>query len=135
MDLIKEKHIPFTSIILAQDATMQRRIEAGLRKYVKDMEIISFATYRTTVVIKKAELGFQEEIHGMWNLERYLTLLMGEIPRLSDNPEGYGPKGKDFIAHVEIPPEVEKAFSELKLHYADKVREANPLYASHNKCR
>lgn len=135
LDLIKENHIPFTSIILAQDATMQRRMEAGLRKYVKDIEIINFATYQATVVIKEAGLGFQEEIHGMWNPERYLTLLMGEIPRLSDNPEGYGPKGKDFIAHVEIPSEVEKAFSELKLHYADKIREANPLYASHNKCR
>lgn len=132
LDMIKEKHIPFTSIILAQDATMQHRMEAGLRKYVKDIEIINFATYKASVVVKDAELRFEKDIYGMWDLERYITLLMGEIPRLSDNPEGYGPKGKDFIAHVEIPVAVEKAFLELRLEYADKVREANPLYASDN---
>lgn len=55
---------------------------------------------------------------------------MGEIPRLTDNIEGYGPKGKDYIAHVDIPIEVEKAFAELKREYAGMIREANPLYMS-----
>ena len=55
---------------------------------------------------------------------------MGEIPRLSDAPDGYGPAGKNFIAHVDIPPEVAEAFSELKKEYGGMVREANPMYAS-----
>ena len=59
-----------------------------------------------------------------------IDLLMGEIPRLSDSIEGYGPNGKDYIAHVDIPIEVETAFMELKKEYAGMVREANPLYAS-----
>lgn len=66
----------------------------------------------------------------MWDLERYITLLMGEIPRLTDDPEGYGPKGKGFIAHVEIPLAVRNAFLELRQEYTDSIREANPLYAS-----
>ena len=57
---------------------------------------------------------------------------MGEIPRLSDNSDGYGPKGKDFIAHVHIPDEVNLAFSELKKEFSGMVRTANPLYASKN---
>ena len=57
---------------------------------------------------------------------------MGEIPRLSDNSDGYGPKGKDFIAHVHIPYEVNLAFSELKKEFSGMVRTANPLYASKN---
>lgn len=66
----------------------------------------------------------------MWKVERYVNLLMGEIPRLTDNENGYGPNGKNFIAHVEIPENVKNAFEELKLVYGEKIREANPLYSS-----
>lgn len=68
----------------------------------------------------------------MWDIKRYMTLLMGEIPRLSDDVEGYGPKGKNFIAHVNIPLNVRKAFKELQLEFKEMVREANPLFASSN---
>lgn len=43
---------------------------------------------------------------------------------------GYGPNRKGYIAHVDIPIEVETAFVELKRAYGGMVREANPLYAS-----
>lgn len=109
---------------------MQHRMEAGLRKYVTDAEIINFATYKAKVAVKNSELVFTEEIQGMWDMDRYISLLMGEIPRLTDNSEGYGPKGKNYIAHVDIPPEVQKAFEDLKEEYGSMVREANPLYAS-----
>ena len=46
LDLLKEHNIEFKSIILSQDATMQRRREAGLRKYVnEDVTIINYAVY------------------------------------------------------------------------------------------
>lgn len=130
LNLIREKELPFRSIILAQDATMQCRMEAGLRKYMTDILIINFSTYRAKVIVKNSQLVYEEEIKGMWDMDRYITLLMGEIPRLSDNIEGYGPNGKGYIAHTDIPIEVEKAFAELKKEYAGMVREANPLYAS-----
>lgn len=75
-------------------------------------------------------LACQETIHGMWEIDRYVNLLMGEIPRLADNADGYGPNGKNFIAHVEIPQEVNLAFEELKKEYGEAVRKANPAYAS-----
>ena len=55
---------------------------------------------------------------------------MGEIPRLTDDAEGYGPAGKDFIAHVEIPAEIRVAFQRLQTVYGSRTREANPLFAS-----
>ena len=64
----------------------------------------------------------------MWQPKRYIDLLMGEIPRLRDDADGYGPNGRGFIAHVDLPPEVEAAFAELRSDFS--VREANPLYAS-----
>lgn len=130
LDLLKEKNITFRSIILAQDATMQLRMEAGMRKYATDAEIINFATYKTNVIIHEGKLAYENDILGMWDMERYITLLMGEIPRLSDDSNGYGPKGKNYIAHVEIPQEVEMAFSQLKEIYGNRIRKANPLYAT-----
>lgn len=131
LDLLKENDIPFRSMILSQDATMQHRMEAGLRKYVGDtVTIINYAVYSAKVIAQNDALAYDKEIWGMWEIDRYLNLLMGEIPRLSDDENGYGPKGKDFIAHVEIPTEVKTAFRELCAEYPGLVREANPLYAS-----
>ena len=128
--LLKEKGVRAQSVILCQDASMQRRMDAGMRKFAPDVRIINYASYAARVKARGEELAFREEIHGMWDMERYISLLMGEIPRLTDDEGGYGPRGKDFIAHVEIPGEVQTAFAELKKAYADLVRAANPLYAS-----
>jgi hypothetical protein len=45
-------------------------------------------------------------------------------------PMVYGPNGKNYIAHVNIPVYVWKASEELIVEYADLERVANPLYAS-----
>lgn len=131
LDLLKENNVDFKSIILAQDATMQHRMEAGLRKYVDDdVQIINYAVYSAKVIVKNSELAYEKDIWGMWKMERYISLLLGEIPRLSDDENGYGPKGKNFIAHVDIPLEVQMAFHSLRDKYSELVRQANPEYAS-----
>lgn len=131
LELLKENNIEFKSIILSQDATMQNRMDAGLRKYVKDdVTIINYAVYATKVIVKDDVLTYENSIWGMWDMERYISLLLGEIPRLTDDENGYGPNGKDFIAHVEISPEVREAFESLCEDYSNLVRKANPLYAS-----
>lgn len=131
LELLNKNNITFKSIILAQDATMQNRMEAVLKKYVsKDVSIINFATYKAEVVEKNGQLAFKEDIYGMWDMNHYISLLLGEIQRLTDNEEGYGPKGKDFIAHVDVPEKVTKAFSLVKENYTHLIRKANPLYAT-----
>lgn len=50
---------------------------------------------------------------GLWPVARYLSLLLGEVPRLRDDAQGYGPRGKNFIAHVDIPADVEAAWALL----------------------
>lgn len=95
-----------------------------------DIQIINYAVYSAKVVVDNFALAYEKEIWGMWEINRYISLLMGEIPRLSDDENGYGPKGKGFIAHVDIPLEVRNAFNELYNEYSELVREANPLYAS-----
>lgn len=130
LELLEKRKIPCQSIILCQDATMQNRMDAGLRKFSPEKTIVNFAAYRATVTEKDSQLSYAENIHGMWKIERYINLLMGEIPRLSDDAAGYGPNGKNFIAHVEIPPAVRAAFERLKTIEGIETRAANPLYAS-----
>lgn len=131
LELLKEQGIAFESIILTQDATMQHRMEATIKKYVSpQVRIINFAAYEAEVAAYEGKLVYTEEIWGMWEMERYISLLLGEIPRLTDDENGYGPMGKDFLAHVEIPSEVRNAFWKLEKEYSGLVREADPLYAS-----
>ena len=131
LDLLREKNIIWKSIILCQDATMQNRMDAGLRKYAPENTIIiNYASYRARVTWNGEKLEYTESIHGMWDIERYVNLLMGEIPRLTDDGNGYGPEGKRFIAHVDVPEDVRQAFEDLQADFGYLIREANPLYAS-----
>lgn len=133
LNLLKLHQIEFKSIILAQDATMQRRMSACLKKYVSaDTDIINYATYQAELQLSEGTLKFKENHLGMWNPERYQQLLMGEIARLTDNEFGYGPKGKDFIVHVDIPQIVTAAYLDLKQKYPQISRPGNVLYASKN---
>lgn len=134
LNLLQQKRIPYNSIILCQDATMQRRMDAGLRKHSsQNLTIINYAAYHATVIFKENMLSYSSDIYGMWEMDRYISLLMGEIPRLTDNKNGYGPLGKNFIAHVDIPDEVSYAFHELeKILGENQTRSANPMYASEN---
>lgn len=134
LDLLKKENITFENIIISQDATMQLRMEAILKKYIsKNIKIINYATYSAKICVKDEKLHFAEKIFGMWDVDRYVTLLMGEIPRLTDDENGYGPKGKNYLDHIDIPENVKNAFLNLKKVYGDTVvRKANPLYASKN---
>lgn len=131
LDLLTSKKIPYKNIIFSQDATMQHRMEATMRNQVgNDICIINYATYQVNVNWCNNGLFFESEPLGMWDMNQYITLLMGEIPRLTDDLNGYGPLGKGFITHVDIPQEVKNAFLELEKIYGDSVRKANPLYES-----
>lgn len=62
------------------------------------------------------------EQQGVWDVDRFLSLLLGEIPRLRDDPAGYGPAGKGFIDHVNIPTAVEAAHARLARRYPQLLR-------------
>lgn len=129
--LLKKKQINFDSIILSQDATMQRRMGACLQKYVDpSIKIINYATYQVELISDHDKLIFGSNIPGMWTTEHYQRLLMGEIPRLQDNKTGYGPQGKGFITHVDIPDTVQNAYQELQTKFPNLNRPSNNLYAS-----
>lgn len=129
-DLLAERGVPCRSIVLAQDATMQRRMAAGAELEMPGVRVVSYATYHVDVVVRDGGLAFDREPLGMWDMHRYRELLMGEIPRLIDDERGYGPRGAGFIAHVEVPDGVRAAWGRLRALDPSSVRRANPAFAS-----
>jgi hypothetical protein len=85
---------------------------------VGTLRLTSWPTFVPKVRLEGGKLVYDEsvgiEASRLWRLPRFLGLLMGEIPRLRDDKEGYGPRGKGFIVHVDIPDEVEEAWRRVK---------------------
>ncbi|KAJ5640848.1 hypothetical protein N7528_000473 [Penicillium herquei] len=111
--------------IINQDPTMMLRTKASFEKTYQDLSSsISFLSYPGFVPSVQAR---QDEwvytspavTTGLWTLERFLELLLGEVPRLRDDKDGYGPKGRNFIPHVDIPSSVEMAWSRLSVMFKD----------------
>ena len=50
------------------------------------------------------------QVEGTWTMERFLALILGEIRRLRDDEDGYGPKGQGFLPHVDIPEPVIESY-------------------------
>ena len=65
LELLAENGISFHSIILIQDAAMQRRMEAGLKKQNADARIINFAAYQAEVTVRNGEPEYHVCVIGM----------------------------------------------------------------------
>ena len=117
--LLSELKISYRSLILIQDPTMQLRTHASFKKHIENGEVklINYAPFIPAIDsnLKLINRG----INGIWEEKRFLELIMGEIPRLKDDANGYGPYGKNFIAHVEVPTEIEEHYNRLKLLIED----------------
>ncbi|HFU4012338.1 TPA: ElyC/SanA/YdcF family protein [Streptococcus suis] len=129
LDLLAEKGIDFQSILLMQDATMQRRMWATMKKYAADKLLLNYASYQVTVKEENGQLHFDNAPFGMWGMDCYLSLLLGEIPRLRDDEEGYGPRGANYLAHIDIPEEVQASYQLVQEKTGLTSRKANPKYA------
>lgn len=128
LDLCRREGLDTGNVILCQDATMQRRMAACLEKYVPDSTIVNFASYQVEAEDDGEAVSFVNPPAGMWEPKRYISLLSGEIPRLTDDEDGYGPNGAGYIAHVDVPADVRAAFSRLKARFG--VRQADERYKS-----
>ncbi|MBU2663895.1 YdcF family protein [Actinoplanes bogorensis] len=126
LSLLTTEGVPHTRILIIQDASMQRRMDAGFRLHAPDTQVVNYAAHRTHF---DAAGAFTDPPRGMWPPARYLSLLMGEIPRLTDDTNGYGPVGRGFIAHVDVPPTVADAYTALLNAGAGAPRSADQRWA------
>jgi uncharacterized SAM-binding protein YcdF (DUF218 family) len=118
------------SCIIVQDPTMSLRTLAAFQHTYQDVspspDFYACPTFvpkldldhdgpgNARVVADTNESVNSIESAALWDTRRFFDLLMGEIPRLRDDENGYGPRGRDFIIHVDIPEEVEIAWARLQ---------------------
>ncbi|MCJ8164458.1 YdcF family protein [Pontibacter sp. E15-1] len=113
------------SILLLQDPVLQRRSQASFEKVWQyaGARFISYAAFVPLLQSKEGMLAYATAAHREFcDLDRLLSLVLGEIPRLRNDAAGYGPKGKGYITAIPIPAEVEAAHAELASLYPMHVR-------------
>lgn len=101
---------------------MQMRTHASfLKEWNKEKALIlSYSPFLPKVKVSYNGYKYiNNEIKGLWNRERFIDLIMGEIPRLRDDSLGYGPMGKGFICHVDIPEKVLDSYNRILCYYAE----------------
>lgn len=105
-------------IILTQDPLMQRRTDASFRHVWRDRPDVTFLNWPVRVPqLERHDDGLRfagVDNQSLWSLPRFMSLLLGEIPRLRNAPGGYGPQGAGFIAEVDIPAEIEATYARLR---------------------
>ena len=110
------------SCVIVQDPTMSLRTVASFRKAFAGDEVqtefSAYPTFTPRMLCSEDDQGIAYNVPGisetlLWKKERFWELIMGEIPRLRDDKNGYGPNGKGFIVHVDLPKQVETAWERL----------------------
>ncbi|TKY81720.1 YdcF family protein [Pectobacterium polonicum] len=119
--LIVDHGIEVKCAILVQDPLMQRRTyESFMHSWSQSNLPCTFINWpilspRLVIVSGKPHI-IGGHVPGIWTMERYVSMALGEIKRLYDDADGYGPKGAGFIGHVDIPDAVLEAWNYLKVH-------------------
>ena len=96
---------------LVQEPTMQRRMDAVCRLAWPEVTPLNIPG---------------PDARDLWGRERWTALVMGEVPRLCDDADGYGPRGRGFLAHVDVPEPVARAHAELLRRHPTWGRPAAP---------
>jgi uncharacterized SAM-binding protein YcdF (DUF218 family) len=129
VELLERTGGKWRSILLLQDPTMQRRTHECFRRALRDSAGVSISSYAPLIPIVPAiayrDAGDVQDEHGrrVWSMRRFTALLLGEMCRLHDDERGYGPRGADFIDHVDIPSEVMGAYQRLAAAHPHCLRE------------
>lgn len=102
------------TVLVVQDPTMQRRTMATFAHLAaaqpRGVRFLSWPGFTPQLRNGQRGLSFTPREEGLWAVDRYLSLILGEVPRLRDDEQGYGPRGRNFIAHVDCPASVEVAW-------------------------
>ena len=126
VDLLKLTPLRLRSVLLLQDPTMQRRTHECFRRFLRDaagVRVLSYAPFVPTVPDRDARNVHDEDGRAVWSMRRFTALTLGEMCRLHDDEHGYGPRGADFIDHLDIPSDVMDAYQRLAVAHPHSVSE------------
>lgn len=106
--ILKDHAIKDQNVILIQDPILQKRsYVTALDLFDHSQKIVNYAP-----IIPKLDSdgNIENDIPYLWEGKRFYELALGEIYRLRDDENGYGPNGKGFLKHVDVPEEVNRSF-------------------------
>ena len=110
--LLMQEGLAGSATLLIQDPVIQRRSvltwQCETERAGQPSPVYSHAAFVPRV--EPCPQGLPQLIpahsRATWTINRYIGLLLGEIARLQDDENGYGPRGKNFLPHIDIPSEV-----------------------------
>ena len=119
LQILKDANRRQRTILVLQDPTMQRRSMITWAREAEiagsDARVLSHAVF-----VPAVEPGLDGmprfpagQVQGTWTMERFLALILGEVRRLRDDENGYGPRGRSFLPHVEIPEPVIESYKRV----------------------
>ncbi len=116
LNTIKAAKLNPTRVLLLQDPILQKRIKATFEKewqavnpvFTNHVPIIPYVK-----AIENSILFENEKLNGLWRKEYFLSLVLGEIPRLKNDEKGYGPNGRNYIGAIDIPKTVHQSYEKL----------------------
>jgi hypothetical protein len=130
------------NILLVQDPTMQRRTHAAFQHHQREsadpVSVFSHAPFLPVVTPDgvggdgvggdggadfDAHAAAPEVVAPTWTLDRFTSLAIGEVRRLHDDGDGYGPRGAGFIGHVDVPADVLAAYRRVRASTAADLRQ------------
>lgn len=117
--LLLTRELAALRIIVIQDPLMQRRTTETFRhewqRQGQQADFLSWPVFVPQLVLQDEQLVIEGAAsqQGLWALDRYVSMALGEVRRLRDDKEGYGPLGLGFIGHVVVPHAVEHAWQRL----------------------
>ena len=122
--LVKEGLMVPKTMVVVQDPTMALRTVAAFEKvYENEVSVGRLVVKSAPIFVPSMKDGNggkaawdvdDIEANELWDVGRFYDLIVGEIPRLRDDINGYGPKGRGFIVHVDVPAAIEEAWSRLR---------------------
>ena len=128
LDLLEGEGCVPASVILCQDAVMQRRMDATWRRQASERtafshtRLVNWPAYEAALAPEGTSLAWHHAPEGIWPIEHYLSLLTGEVARLTDDEGGYGPRGRGLVVHVDGPDEVRVQARTLQEAWGGAVR-------------
>lgn len=114
LTLLEEKGYHIQNMLLIQDPLLQLRTYATFQKEFPDVRIYSYAPFKACI----DEDGNPIQTHpDLWDTPRLISLIIGEIKRIKDDENGYGPKGKNYMIHIDVPQAILEAAQHIEQVY------------------
>ncbi len=119
LNIAVRNNLPREKVLIMQDPTMQLRSHLTFKKQWES-ELFSYTPVIPFVEVNSDTFRYQNnDLEGLWSEERFTSLILGEMHRIEDNETGYGPRGKNYIVHIDLPEDVRNAYYLLKQKYPD----------------